>query len=149
MKKKVLLILSVCFGFLISFSSAHPGNTDAYWCHTCRTNCSKRWLKTWEYHCHNSKWISQPLPQVTSSSKTNTTSYVTPKKTPTKIEFTEAKDIIATNMSSNSTQYNTVDKLVTLLDDPEVSKAVKEYQIALANMNKILKAKLTEIEKQL
>lgn len=31
---------------------AHPGNTDAYGCHTCWTNCAKWGLSTGEYHCH-------------------------------------------------------------------------------------------------
>ena len=46
--------------------SAHPGRTDAYGCHTCRTNCAKWGLDSGEYHCHNAKALSQPLPPVTS-----------------------------------------------------------------------------------
>jgi len=37
---------------------AHPGNTDAYWCHTCRTNCTSWGLSYGQYHCHNSWWSS-------------------------------------------------------------------------------------------
>ncbi|MDR0650268.1 MAG: hypothetical protein LBG59_02420 [Candidatus Peribacteria bacterium] len=93
------------------------------------------------------------MPQVTSSSKTNTTTYVYPstsvlaKKVLTSAETTEVKNIITANTSSNSIQYVSVDKLVSLLDDHEVSKVVKEYQTVLAKMNKILKAKLAEINK--
>ncbi len=49
--------------FLFSFpilASAHPGNTDATGCHTCRTNCPKWGLSTGEYHCHNAKALPQP-----------------------------------------------------------------------------------------
>lgn len=59
------------FGLII-FSpltvSAHPGRTDAYGCHTCRTNCAKWGLDSGEYHCHNAKALPQPLPPVTSHS---------------------------------------------------------------------------------
>lgn len=41
-------------------ASAHPGGTDAYGCHTCRTNCPKWGLSTGEYHCHRSKGLPQP-----------------------------------------------------------------------------------------
>ena len=40
--------------------SAHPGNTDAYGCHTCRTKCAKWGLSTGEYHCHRAKALPQP-----------------------------------------------------------------------------------------
>jgi len=36
---------------------AHPGNTDRYGCHTCRTNCYKWGLSYGEYHCHNVRGI--------------------------------------------------------------------------------------------
>lgn len=32
---------------------AHPGRTDRYGCHTCRTNCPKWGLRYNEYHCHS------------------------------------------------------------------------------------------------
>lgn len=44
-----------------STSLAHPGNTDSYGCHTCRTNCESWGLSYGEYHCHNSK-ISNTTP---------------------------------------------------------------------------------------
>jgi len=46
---------------------AHPGNTDSYGCHTCRTNCPKWGLTTGEYHCHNKK----TLPQAKQPTKNN------------------------------------------------------------------------------
>lgn len=30
----------------------HPGRTDRYGCHTCRTNCYHWGLDYGEYHCH-------------------------------------------------------------------------------------------------
>lgn len=41
-------------------TSAHPGNTDSYGCHTCKTNCSNWGLSYGEYHCHNAKGLYQP-----------------------------------------------------------------------------------------
>ncbi len=64
--KQVLLIvlLSIVFPFGISF--AHPGNTDASGCHTCRTNCASWGLSYGEYHCHNSKGVTQPTDPIRS-----------------------------------------------------------------------------------
>lgn len=59
-----LVILSSLVPFVVS---AHPGNTDASGCHTCRTNCAKWGLSQGEYHCHNSKGIEQPKEPVRSS----------------------------------------------------------------------------------
>ncbi|OGZ44429.1 MAG: hypothetical protein A2756_04220 [Candidatus Ryanbacteria bacterium RIFCSPHIGHO2_01_FULL_48_27] len=52
--------LAVVFLFIPLAANAHPGNTDAYGCHTCRTNCSKWGLSSGEYHCHNAKALPQP-----------------------------------------------------------------------------------------
>lgn len=30
----------------------HPGRTDRYGCHTCRTNCPSWGLEYGQYHCH-------------------------------------------------------------------------------------------------
>lgn len=49
-------------------ASAHPGNTDAYGCHTCRTNCAKWGLSTGEYHCHRAKALPQPEEPIRSHS---------------------------------------------------------------------------------
>jgi len=46
--------------------SAHPGNTDSYGCHTCKTNCPKWGLDYGEYHCHASKGLPQPTEPVRS-----------------------------------------------------------------------------------
>lgn len=32
---------------------AHPGGTDDYGCHTCRTNCASHGLNRGQYHCHS------------------------------------------------------------------------------------------------
>ncbi len=45
---------------------AHPGNTDKYGCHTCKTNCPQWGLKKNEYHCHKSKGLKQPKPSIQS-----------------------------------------------------------------------------------
>lgn len=41
---------------------AHPGNTDTYGCHTCRTNCTSWGLSYGEYHCHNPKPYLPSIP---------------------------------------------------------------------------------------
>lgn len=35
--------------------AAHPGGTDPYGCHTCRTNCPGWGLEWGEYHCHDGR----------------------------------------------------------------------------------------------
>ena len=67
---RILLITSVFCAlvmFLPAIVSAHPGNTDSYGCHTCRTNCSNWGLSSGEYHCHNAKTLPQPKAPVTST----------------------------------------------------------------------------------
>lgn len=54
------LLVSIVLFALPLIANAHPGNTDAYGCHTCRTNCSKWGLSTGEYHCHRAKALPQP-----------------------------------------------------------------------------------------
>lgn len=56
----LFLLISSFFFYPTNTALAHPGNTDSYGCHTCRTNCSNWGLSTGEYHCHNSKGSYQP-----------------------------------------------------------------------------------------
>ena len=51
--------LVIFFGVPVAVE-AHPGRTDAYGCHTCRTNCPNWGLSSGEYHCHNAKTLPQP-----------------------------------------------------------------------------------------
>lgn len=47
--------LTLIFLFFLSFSgvtTAHPGNTDVWGCHTCYTDCASWDLYINEYHCH-------------------------------------------------------------------------------------------------
>lgn len=58
MKNKIIILLFIVIIYSTTPSNkalAHPGNTDRYGCHTCRTNCSKWGRSYGEYHCHNSK----------------------------------------------------------------------------------------------
>ena len=70
MKKIIpsLIIASLIIPFI---SFAHSGRTDSYGCHTCRTNCSSWGLSTGEYHCHNSKGITQPKEPIKSIKNEN------------------------------------------------------------------------------
>lgn len=60
--QRSLLLLTVIMNLLFSTIPvyAHPGRTDAYGCHSCKTNCTKWGLNTGEYHCHNAKALPQP-----------------------------------------------------------------------------------------
>ena len=53
--KLLLFLFILLFLYFIPVSDvyAHPGRTDEYGCHTCRTNCEKYGLEYGEYHCHN------------------------------------------------------------------------------------------------
>lgn len=61
MKKLIFIQVLAISLFIVALPAyAHPGNTDKYGCHTCRTNCPKWGLATGEYHCHASKGLPQP-----------------------------------------------------------------------------------------
>lgn len=64
--KRIILFSLLSLLFLPIFTFAHPGNTDASGCHTCRTNCAKWGLKNGEYHCHRQKELPQPKEPVKS-----------------------------------------------------------------------------------
>jgi hypothetical protein len=49
------VFLIACSVAIPTIGFAHPGNTDAYGCHTCWTNCSSWGLSYEEYHCHTPK----------------------------------------------------------------------------------------------
>jgi hypothetical protein len=51
---KILILFFIAFS-VVSITFAHPGRTDKYGCHTCRTNCERWGLQYGEYHCHNAK----------------------------------------------------------------------------------------------
>lgn len=51
---KKTLIIALLLGFLSPISVlAHPGKTDKYGCHVCRSDCEMWNLKVGQYHCHN------------------------------------------------------------------------------------------------
>lgn len=76
--KRAVLILSMV-AMIPSAVWAHPGRTDSYGCHTCRTNCTKWGLDYGEYHCHRAKALPQPLEPIKShKSTTSTNGYTTP-----------------------------------------------------------------------
>lgn len=72
MNKRIIKLLTVPTLFvltiflLVNSVDAHPGGTDAYGCHTCRTNCPSWGLAYGEYHCHNAKALPQPEPPIRS-----------------------------------------------------------------------------------
>lgn len=50
---KISITIILCLVINPLSTYAHPGRTDIYGCHTCRTNCEKYGLRYNEYHCHN------------------------------------------------------------------------------------------------
>jgi len=48
-----VLFFTILFMAFPSVTYAHPGRTDKYGGHTCRTNCPKWGLKYGQYHYHN------------------------------------------------------------------------------------------------
>lgn len=65
-KIHIQTLFIICLILIPLTVSAHPGRTDAYGCHTCRTNCAKWGLDSGEYHCHNAKALPRPLLPVAS-----------------------------------------------------------------------------------
>lgn len=76
--KKFLLFIFVTVLLAPSLVLAHPGRTDAYGCHTCRTNCTSWGLSTGEYHCHNAKALPQPEEPIKSTYGANGTGSTRP-----------------------------------------------------------------------
>lgn len=85
---------------------AHPGRTDSYGCHTCKTNCPNWGLSYGEYHCHNGKALPQPEEPIHSfygESGTGYTvpapeyknyQYIPPPKTENKKDDTSPEDVV-------------------------------------------------------
>lgn len=82
--KKIIILTAVAFLVIPTYLFAHPGRTDSSGCHTCRTNCASWGLSTGEYHCHQSKGVTQPIEPVKSIKAEQKTvpapEYAVPKK---------------------------------------------------------------------
>lgn len=93
----VIALLLIGITFLIpNIGLAHPGRTDSYGCHTCRTNCPKWGLSYGEYHCHGSKGITQPKEPIKSHLNKSGTGYIEPApeyKIPAKVESKNSKQL--------------------------------------------------------
>lgn len=74
MKKILIILIWLLFLFVPTLVLAHPGRTDAYGCHTCRTNCSKWGLATGQYHCHGGSSKSSSSNNSNNSSKSSISS---------------------------------------------------------------------------
>lgn len=71
-------ILVILFLLVPNILLAHPGGTDSYGCHTCRTNCSDWGLYYGEYHCHQAKSLPQPEDPIHSKYGDGGTGYTYP-----------------------------------------------------------------------
>jgi hypothetical protein len=59
--KTALMVIAIFMVLILyNITLAHPGRTDKYGCHTCRTNCPRWGLSYGEYHCHRLKGLPQP-----------------------------------------------------------------------------------------
>jgi hypothetical protein len=113
MKKLINIAL-----FLLLFwplaSLAHPGRTDAYGCHTCRTNCPSWGLDYDEYHCHNTKALPQPEEPIKSTYGAGGTGYTDPApeyKKPAPIE-NNINPNVNINSETNSNKNNFLNQKV-------------------------------------
>lgn len=77
---KFLMLIILFHGMTVH---AHPGRTDSYGCHTCKTNCESYGLSYGEYHCHNgsSNSNNSSATQKTTQKTTRTTTKKTTQKT--------------------------------------------------------------------
>jgi len=48
----VIVTMVIIVSLFVNMAFAHPGRTNRYGCHTCRTNCERWGLNYGEYHCH-------------------------------------------------------------------------------------------------
>jgi len=101
MKKLTPILIAIAL-IIPNVSLAHPGNTDASGCHTCRTNCSNWGLSTGEYHCHRSKGITQPIEPVRSIRNKDGVGKTVPAP-----EYKEPKTEIDTANNPVTTKTNT------------------------------------------
>ncbi len=115
--KKIFSFAVLAFLVLPNLTSAHPGNTDASGCHTCRTNCAKWGLSTGEYHCHRSKGVAQPIEPVRSIKNENGVG--------TTVAAPEYKQPAAT--VKTATQNKTATQLVA--STPNAKPVVKEQRV--------------------
>ena len=153
--KAVQGILMALIVLILPFTaSAHPGNTDAYGCHTCRTNCPKWGLSTGEYHCHRAKALPQPEEPIRSHADGTTepwpeyknpaqivTPVATPKPTTPSVSTTAATAVtysLAKGMENNQVlrlqqilaRYPDIypEGLTTGYFGPMTERAVKAFQ---------------------
>lgn len=104
---------------------AHPGNTDAYGCHTCRTNCPKWGLSTGEYHCHNAKVLPQPIEPIRSHNNGTTEpwpEYKNPAPVVTPVSTKKSTSSSAGTKAATSITY-------TLAEGMENSQVLRLQQI--------------------
>ena len=81
MKTRIYILATILFAsFFLGMKTtlAHPGRTDAFGCHTCRTNCPSWGLSYGEYHCHRAKALPQPEPPIRSRYGANGTGSTQP-----------------------------------------------------------------------
>jgi len=126
MKKLINIALFVLL-FWPTASLAHPGRTDSYGCHTCRTNCASWGLNTGEYHCHNAKALPQPEEPIKSHYGAGGTGYTEPapeyeKPTPTENNINSNNNVNAAAIGNINNNPNPR-LLGTEYNEPETEKS--------------------------
>ncbi len=134
-RKKILLGMMICVLALYpSVIQAHPGRTDAYGCHTCRTNCAKWGLKTGEYHCHGTNNSTQNNINTNTNSQNTTTNggqSSTVPQTPQLSSDTSLKQVIVEEqeiMINDVMSYTTKEEQVRIQAFPIDNKASVQYE---------------------
>ena len=103
------LILALLIVSLPGNVLAHPGNTDASGCHTCRTNCPKWGLSSGEYHCHRAKALPQPQEPIRSHNNGTTEPWPEYKNTtPTKVAPAPSNVISSSSVKTQPKSANSI-----------------------------------------
>ena len=113
-----IVLFGLFFITLPHVALAHPGRTDAYGCHTCRTNCSNWGLSTGEYHCHNAKALPQPEAPIKSTYGESGTGYTSPAP-----EYAKKPKPIVTPASSKPISFPEKEPAIELTPEFEIEKA--------------------------
>jgi len=105
---KILILFLIAFS-VVSITSAHPGRTDEYGCHTCRTNCERWGLSYGEYHCHKPKGLPQPKREIKSrNNKLNKNNQKFLFSTTTQLLIPTSSSILQPTTNLNTTTYSSI-----------------------------------------
>jgi len=142
---KNVLFTSILTAFLLLpiIVSAHPGRTDSYGCHTCRTNCAKWGLSTGEYHCHQAKTLPQPVEPIkshyapTGGYTTPAPEYTAPKQEVKKVVVpkveTKTTPVLNTNNDKEKALVSAIENMPKTTEVEKISLFTKIFRLIFGN----------------